>query len=95
MEIVRNLMLRNGTLSALAFRTRGRPCFVLSFATVVIVTLRFLVVVLSAYKQIRAQSKDVLCDVGEDNFNKAFHFLRPGIDHTHRRITPTHRTRLR
>src|ERR1700684_210767 len=43
------------------------------FATVVtrIATLRFLVVVLSAYKQIRAQSKDVLCDVGEDNFNKA------------------------
>jgi hypothetical protein len=52
-------------------------------STVVIVALRFLIVVLSAYKQIRAQSKDVLCDVGEDNFNKAFHFLRPGKDHTH------------
>ncbi|KAH9990960.1 hypothetical protein BJV74DRAFT_772520, partial [Russula compacta] len=40
---------------------------------------RFLIVVLSAYKQIRAQSKDVLCDVGEDNFDKAFYFLRPVI----------------
>jgi flavine halogenase len=48
----------------------------------VIVALRFLVVVLSAYKQIRAQSKDILCDVGEDNFNRAFDFLRPSsIDH--------------
>jgi hypothetical protein len=48
-----------------------------------IVALRFLIVVLSAYKQIRAQSKDVLCDVGEDNFNRAFDFLRPGsIDHS-------------
>lgn len=53
------------------------------FALTVILALRFLIVVLSAYKQIRAQSKDVLCDVGEDNFDKAFHFLRPGIDRTH------------
>ncbi|KAI9444285.1 FAD/NAD(P)-binding domain-containing protein [Lactarius indigo] len=40
---------------------------------------RFLIVVLSAYKQMRAQSKDVLCDIGEDNFDKAFSFLRPVI----------------
>ncbi|KAI0264704.1 hypothetical protein BC834DRAFT_1042243 [Gloeopeniophorella convolvens] len=40
---------------------------------------RFLIVVLSAYKQMRAQSKDVLCDIGEDNFDKAFAFLRPVI----------------
>ncbi|KAI0251931.1 hypothetical protein BJV78DRAFT_399245 [Lactifluus subvellereus] len=40
---------------------------------------RFLIVVLSAYKQMRTQSKDVLCDVGEDNFDKAFSFLRPVI----------------
>ena len=39
---------------------------------------RFLVVVLSAYKQIRAQSVNVLSDVSEDNFDKAFAFLRPG-----------------
>lgn len=53
-------------------------------AAVVIVALRFLIVVLSAYKQIQAQSKDVLCDVGEDNFNRAFDFLRPGsIDHSY------------
>ena len=41
-------------------------------------TVRFLVVVLSAYKQMRSQSTDVLSDVGEDNFDKAFSFLRPG-----------------
>jgi hypothetical protein len=51
----------------------------------------FLIVVLSAYKQIRAQSKDVLCDVGEDNFDKAFSFLRPGTIYTNRCIPPAHR----
>lgn len=39
---------------------------------------RFLVVVLSAYKQIRAQSVHVLADIDEDNFDKAFAFFRPG-----------------
>ncbi|KAF8058203.1 putative halogenase [Lyophyllum atratum] len=40
---------------------------------------RFLVVVLGIYKQIRAQEEDVLSDVNEDNFDKAFHLLRPVI----------------
>ncbi|KIY53484.1 putative halogenase [Fistulina hepatica ATCC 64428] len=40
---------------------------------------RFLIVVLGIYKQIRAQSAAVLHDVDEDNFDKAFHFLRPVI----------------
>ncbi|KAI0343377.1 FAD/NAD(P)-binding domain-containing protein [Trametopsis cervina] len=40
---------------------------------------RFLVVVLSAYKQIRAQSENVLADIDEDNFDKAFEFFRPVI----------------
>ncbi|KAJ7690717.1 FAD binding domain-containing protein [Mycena rosella] len=40
---------------------------------------RFQVVVLSAYKQIRAQSVDVLSDIDEDNFDRAFAFLRPVI----------------
>ncbi|KAG6856196.1 hypothetical protein H0H87_006736 [Tephrocybe sp. NHM501043] len=40
---------------------------------------RFLVVVLGIYKQIRAQDDDVLSDVNEDNFDKAFHLLRPVI----------------
>ncbi|KAH9963846.1 hypothetical protein BC827DRAFT_93726 [Russula dissimulans] len=40
---------------------------------------RFLVVVLGAYKQIRSQSENVLSDVGENNFDKAFSFLRPVI----------------
>ncbi|KAJ7782780.1 hypothetical protein B0H16DRAFT_1658272 [Mycena metata] len=40
---------------------------------------RFQVVVLSAYKQIRnSQSVDVLSDIDEDNFDRAFSFLRPG-----------------
>lgn len=33
---------------------------------------------MSAYKQIRAESTDVLADVDEDNFDRAFTFLRPG-----------------
>ena len=53
--------------------------------------LRFLLVVLGAYKQIRAQSEDVLSDVGEDNFDKAFNYLRPGIHHIQKRLSPTHR----
>ncbi|GJE91513.1 FAD/NAD(P)-binding domain-containing protein [Phanerochaete sordida] len=40
---------------------------------------RFLVVVLSAYKQIRAQSTHVLADIDEDNFDKAFAYFRPVI----------------
>ncbi|KAJ7188603.1 FAD binding domain-containing protein [Mycena filopes] len=41
---------------------------------------RFQVVVLSAYKQIRnSQSVDVLSDIDEDNFDRAFSFLRPVI----------------
>ncbi|KAJ4483596.1 FAD binding domain-containing protein [Lentinula aciculospora] len=40
---------------------------------------RFQVVVLSAYKQMRAQSMDVLSDVDEDNFDRAFAYLRPVI----------------
>ncbi|PIL36293.1 hypothetical protein GSI_01956 [Ganoderma sinense ZZ0214-1] len=40
---------------------------------------RFLIVVLSAYKQIRAQSMSVLADIEERNFDKAFAFLRPVI----------------
>lgn len=40
---------------------------------------RFQVVVLSAYKQIRAQHMDVLSDIDEDNYDRAFAFLRPGL----------------
>ncbi|PFH53774.1 hypothetical protein AMATHDRAFT_1004 [Amanita thiersii Skay4041] len=39
---------------------------------------RFQVVVLSAYKQIRAQNVNVLSDISEDNYDRAFAFLRPG-----------------
>lgn len=38
---------------------------------------RFLIVVLSAYKQIRAQSDEVLVDLDEGNFERAFSFMRP------------------
>ncbi|KAI0751654.1 FAD/NAD-P-binding domain-containing protein [Daedaleopsis nitida] len=40
---------------------------------------RFLLVVLSAYKQIRGQSTNALADIQENNFDKAFAFLRPVI----------------
>ncbi|KAG5725691.1 hypothetical protein E4T56_gene7323 [Termitomyces sp. T112] len=40
---------------------------------------RFQIVVLSAYKQIRAQKMDILCDIDEDNYDRAFAFLRPVI----------------
>jgi hypothetical protein len=42
---------------------------------------RFQLVVLSAYKQIRAQSVDVLSDIDEDGFERAFTMFRPGASH--------------
>ncbi|KAJ7452594.1 hypothetical protein FB451DRAFT_1523706, partial [Mycena latifolia] len=43
---------------------------------------RFLIVVLSGYKQITAQSDPVLSDIDEGNFDRAFHFIRPVIQGT-------------
>ncbi|GAB1313207.1 Tryptophan 2-halogenase [Madurella fahalii] len=43
---------------------------------------RFLLVVLSAYKQIRHQEEPVLSDFDEDNFDRAFSFFRPIIQGT-------------
>ncbi|CAK5284694.1 unnamed protein product [Mycena citricolor] len=43
---------------------------------------RFLLVVLSIYKQINAQAAPVLSDIEEDNFDRAFDFLRPVIQGT-------------
>lgn len=40
---------------------------------------RFQMVVLSAYKQIRSQTIDILSDINEDNYDRAFSFLRPVI----------------
>jgi len=39
---------------------------------------RFLLVVMSAYKQIRNQSTAVMADIDEDSFDRAFAILRPG-----------------
>ena len=50
----------------------------MNVSTDVCASSRFLVVVLSAYKQIRSQSENVLADIDEDNFDKAFEFFRPG-----------------
>jgi hypothetical protein len=86
MEIVLSPTRRSGTPSVLAFRTHGMLYFAVACATVVIIAPRFLIVILSAYKQIRAQSDDVLSDVGEDNFDRAFNFLRPGIYFSQRHI---------
>ncbi|KAL0960651.1 hypothetical protein HGRIS_005680 [Hohenbuehelia grisea] len=43
---------------------------------------RFLLVVMSAYKQIRSQDIPILSDVNEDNFDRAFDILRPVIQGT-------------
>ncbi|EJD07853.1 FAD/NAD-binding domain-containing protein [Fomitiporia mediterranea MF3/22] len=43
---------------------------------------RFLMVVLSAYRQIRRQTEPVLADFDEDNFDRAFAFFRPIIQGT-------------
>ncbi|KAL4734482.1 hypothetical protein BDV11DRAFT_174721 [Aspergillus similis] len=43
---------------------------------------RFLLVVLSAYKQMRNQEQDVLSDFWEDNFDRAFEIFRPVIQGT-------------
>jgi len=43
---------------------------------------RFLLVVLGTYKQIRNQSIDVMSDVDEDNFDRAFDLIRPVIQGT-------------
>ncbi|KAK6987423.1 hypothetical protein R3P38DRAFT_2574924, partial [Favolaschia claudopus] len=40
---------------------------------------RFLLVVLGVYKQIKAQESPVFSDINEDNFDRAFNFLRPII----------------
>ncbi|KAJ7775500.1 putative halogenase [Mycena metata] len=40
---------------------------------------RFLLVVMSAYRQITSQSVPVLSDIDEDNFDRAFDFIRPVI----------------
>ena len=62
-------------------------------ATIVTVARRFLLVVLGAYKQIRAQLEDVLSDVGENNFDKAFEYLRPGIYYIQKHLSP-HSSRI-
>ncbi|KIK61207.1 hypothetical protein GYMLUDRAFT_225434 [Collybiopsis luxurians FD-317 M1] len=40
---------------------------------------RFQLVVLSAYKQLRAQNMNILTDIDEENYDRAFAFLRPVI----------------
>ena len=45
----------------------------------------FLLVVMGAYKQIRAQEQPVLSDVDEDNFDRAFDIIRPG-----KKLVPAH-----
>ncbi|ESK89117.1 radh flavin-dependent halogenase [Moniliophthora roreri MCA 2997] len=40
---------------------------------------RFLVVVWAAYRQIKSQADPILSEVDEDNFDRAFNFLRPVI----------------
>ena len=39
---------------------------------------RFQMVVMSAYKQIRSTDLDILTEVDEDNYDRAFAAIRPG-----------------
>lgn len=57
---------------------RGPLICVISLVAFLMVFCRFQVVVLSAYKQLRAQNMNILSDVNEDNYDRAFAFLRPG-----------------
>lgn len=41
--------------------------------------IRFLIVVLGTYKQMRNQSVAIMSDIDEDNFDRAFDILRPGM----------------
>ncbi|KAJ7033820.1 putative halogenase [Mycena alexandri] len=50
---------------------------------------RFLLVVMSAYRQITSQSVPVLSDIDEDNFDRAFDFIRPVIQGTADTNDPT------
>ena len=40
--------------------------------------LRFLVTVLSAYRQMRNQERPILADIEEDSFDRAFDLFSPG-----------------
>ena len=67
----------------MAHRTRGGSIYkVCRQAGTGVIALtaycRFLVVVLGAYKQMKSQSENVLSDISEDNFDRAFKLLRPG-----------------
>lgn len=48
---------------------------------------RFLLVVLSAYKQMRNQKEAVLSDFNEDNFDRAFSFFKPSAFSSYRLTT--------
>ena len=48
---------------------------------------RFLLVVLSAYKQMMHQDEPVLSDFNEDNFDRAFSFFKPGLSSHPKGIT--------
>lgn len=40
---------------------------------------RFLVVVWAVYRQMKTQNAPILSEIDEDNFDRAFDFLRPGM----------------
>ena len=51
---------------------------------------RFLLVILSAYKQMMHQDEPVLSDYNEDNYNHAFNFFKAGLSsQRHTRYKPT------
>ena len=73
----------SGTMLKLVLRIQGEQKSTTALAVqltyvYLTLTLRFLLVVLSAYKQMHNQTKAILSDVQEDNFDKAFKLFRPG-----------------
>ncbi|KAF9450835.1 FAD/NAD(P)-binding domain-containing protein [Macrolepiota fuliginosa MF-IS2] len=68
--------------SSIRGTTSEEECAKWHDAKVSISYTRFMLVVLGAYKQMRAQEGDILSDISEDNFDRAFDIIRPVIQGT-------------
>ena len=78
-EIAPSWKRLSGTLNEFLRAIQGEPYQLICNIMLAFALSRFQVVVLSAYKQICAQSTNVLSDIDEDNFDRALGFLRPGV----------------
>lgn len=81
MDIVQRKWRRSSTILKLPLHILGAKPPISLTKVSDLPFVRFLVVVMSAYKQIRSQSMDILSDVDEEDFDRAFNILRPGESH--------------